>query len=85
MKKILVLNYEFPSLGGGAANAIYYLLKEFSNFTNLKIDLVTSSVDKFRIEKFSDNITIGRFSLYKSRISKQNKKVRSNSINVQKR
>ena len=58
MKKILVLNYEFPPLGGGAANATYYLLREFSSYPDLKIDLVTSSVDEFRVEKFSDNITI---------------------------
>ncbi len=58
MKKILILNYEFPPLGGGAANATYYLLKEFSKFPDLELDLVTSSVDKFRVEQFSDNIRI---------------------------
>jgi len=57
-KRILVLNYEFPPLGGGAANATYYLLKEFIKYPDLKIDLVTSSVNKFKIEKFSDNINI---------------------------
>jgi glycosyltransferase involved in cell wall biosynthesis len=56
--KILMLNYEFPPLGGGAGNATYYMLKEFSKYPNLEIDLVTSSVDKFRIEKFSKNIII---------------------------
>ena len=58
MKKILILNYEFPPLGGGAANATYYLLKEFSKFPDLELDLVTSSVDKFRIEQFAPNIRI---------------------------
>ena len=58
MKKILILNYEFPPLGGGAANATYYLLKEFSKFPDLELDLVTSSVDKFRIEQFATNIRI---------------------------
>lgn len=53
-----MLNYEFPPLGGGAANATYYILKEFSKFEDLEIDLVTSSVDKSRIEKFSKNIKI---------------------------
>jgi L-malate glycosyltransferase len=57
-KRILVLNYEFPPLGGGAGNATFYLLKEFAKYKDLEIDLVTSSVDKFRIEKFSDNIII---------------------------
>jgi len=57
-KRILVLNYEFPPLGGGAGNATFYLLKEFAKYKDLDIDLITSSVDKFRIEKFSNNINI---------------------------
>ncbi len=61
-KRILVLNYEFPPLGGGAGNATYYLLKEFAKNSKLsagwRIDLVTSSVDKFRTEQFASNITI---------------------------
>ena len=56
--RILMLNYEFSPLGGGAGNATYYLLKEFSKYPNINIDLVTSSVDKFEIRKFSNNITI---------------------------
>ncbi len=58
MKKILILNYEFPPLGGGAANATYYLLKEFSKKKDLQIDLITSSTDKYQKEKFADNINI---------------------------
>ena len=57
-KRILMLNYEFPPLGGGAGNATYYILKELSKLKDLEIDLVTSSIDKFRVEKFSKNITI---------------------------
>lgn len=53
-----MLNYEFPPLGGGAANACYYLLKELANKLSYKVDLVTSSVDKFKVERFADNITI---------------------------
>ena len=56
--KILMLNYEFQPLGGGAGNASYYLLKEFSKYKDLEIDLVTSSTDKLKIQKFSKNITI---------------------------
>ncbi len=54
--KILMLNYEFPPVGGGAANANFYLLKEFAKSKNLQIDLITSSPDKFKQEKFSNNI-----------------------------
>ncbi len=57
-KRILILNYEFPPLGGGAGNATYYLLKEYAKDSTLQVDLVTSSVDSFRTETFADNITI---------------------------
>jgi hypothetical protein len=57
-RRILMLNYEFPPLGGGAGNATFYLLKEFSKNKNIKIDLITSSVDQYREEKFSENINI---------------------------
>lgn len=56
--RILILNYEFPPLGGGAGNATYYLLKEFSKYKDLEIDLITSSTNGFKIKKFSKNITI---------------------------
>lgn len=53
-----MLNYEFPPLGGGAANATYHLLKEFSKTKEIEIDLVTSSTNEFKIEQFSTNIKI---------------------------
>jgi len=56
---ILMLNYEFPPLGGGAANATQRLLEEYGNQKSLKIDLITSSITaEDRIEKFRDNIAI---------------------------
>ena len=56
--KILMLNYEFPPLGGGAANACFHFLKELTKIKNLKIDLITSSTFSFKKEKFSSNINI---------------------------
>lgn len=53
-----MLNYEYPPLGGGAANATKYLLREFSGMDDLAIDLVTSSVSSYREEQFSENIRI---------------------------
>jgi len=53
-----MLNYEFPPLGGGSANATYYLLKEFAGKKEIKIDLITSSTNSYREERFSDNIRI---------------------------
>lgn len=56
--RILFLNYEYPPLGGGAANATYYLLQEYGKRHDLEVELVTSSPDQFSIEKPSPNITI---------------------------
>ncbi len=65
--KILMLNYEFPPLGGGAANANYYLLKEFAD-TDIEIDLVTSSPDKYEEEEFAENIKIYKLDIGKNDI-----------------
>ncbi len=57
--RVLMLNYEFPPLGGGAANANYYMLKEFAGNKDLQVDLVTSSANnRFEVEEFSSNICI---------------------------
>jgi glycosyltransferase involved in cell wall biosynthesis len=56
--KILMLNYEFPPLGGGSSIANYYILKELAKIEGLEIHLVTSSSNKFRIEAFSSSIKI---------------------------
>ena len=66
--RILMLNYEFPPLGGGAANATYYLLKEFSKMKNIEIDLVTSSIDEYQEEQFSNNIKIYKLDIGKKEI-----------------
>lgn len=56
--KILMLNYEFPPLGGGAGNAMSYLLKAFALVPDVEIDVVTSSTDTFKIEQLSPRITL---------------------------
>ncbi len=57
--RILILNYEFPPLGGGAANATYNLLKEFAKYDDLQIDAVVSSEDSnFKRIEFAPHITV---------------------------
>ncbi|MFH2021031.1 MAG: glycosyltransferase family 4 protein [archaeon] len=63
--KILMLNYEFPPIGGGAGNANYYLLKEFARYKNLEIELVTSSEGKTKTIEFSKNITVTKLNVGK--------------------
>lgn len=66
--KILFFNYEYPPLGGGAANATAYILKEYSKIPDLKVDLITSSVDpEYHLEKLGDNIFIHRIPIGKNK------------------
>jgi len=65
--RVLFFNYEYPPLGGGAANATTYILREFAKITDLQIDLVTSSVDaKYHLEKIGDQINIHRLPIGKN-------------------
>jgi glycosyltransferase involved in cell wall biosynthesis len=57
--RILFLNYEYPPLGGGAANATKHLLLEYAKHTDLQVDLVTSATDgQAHTENLSENVTI---------------------------
>ncbi|MBN2270767.1 MAG: glycosyltransferase family 4 protein [Sedimentisphaerales bacterium] len=63
---VLMLNYEFPPIGGGAANANLHLLKEYAGKDNLRVDVLTSAAKPgFFAEEFSDNITIYKVGLHK--------------------
>jgi len=71
MTKVLFFNYEYPPLGGGAANATAYILREYSKIDGLEVNLITSSFDKhFHLEKIGDNVKI-----YKIPIGKNGKNI----------
>ncbi|MHC4075397.1 MAG: glycosyltransferase family 4 protein [Planctomycetota bacterium] len=64
-----MLNYEFPPIGGGAANAHLYLLKEYAQKDNLIVDVLTSgSKPRFITENFSKNITIYKVGIHKKNL-----------------
>lgn len=66
---LLMLNYEFPPIGGGAGKAHLCLLKEFAGRDDLAIDVLTSSPKPGQsIEKFADNITIYKIGLHKKNL-----------------
>jgi glycosyltransferase involved in cell wall biosynthesis len=67
MKRILFFNYEYPPLGGGAANATLYILKEFAKQPGLEVDLVTASIsDRYELETIGTNVRIHRLPIGKS-------------------
>jgi glycosyltransferase involved in cell wall biosynthesis len=64
--KILMLNYEFPPIGGGAANAHRCLLQQYAGSSALKVDVLTSAPKPgFFKESFADNVTIYKVGLHK--------------------
>lgn len=63
--RILFLNYEYPPLGGGAANATRYLLEAWAIQEDLHIDLVCASPGKRSVERLSPGITIHRLDIGK--------------------
>src|SRR4030042_97489 len=68
--KILILNYEYPPLGGGAGNAAFYLLREFSKTPDLEIALVTSSADnRYHLEKLGASIEKHRLPIGKRNLN----------------
>lgn len=66
---LLMLNYEFPPIGGGAGNAHLCLLREYVNHGGLKVDVLTSAPKPgFSVEKFSENITVYKVGLHKKNL-----------------
>jgi phosphatidylinositol alpha-1,6-mannosyltransferase len=67
--RILMLNNEFPPLGGGTGVVNDYLLKEISLYPDIWVDLVTSSRSRTNYEacQYSERVT-----LYKVPVNNQN-------------
>ena len=66
---VLMLNYEFPPIGGGAGKAHLCMLKEFAGNNSLAIDVLTSAPQPgFTVEDFSDNITIYKVGVHKKNL-----------------
>lgn len=67
--KILFLNYEYPPIGGGGANANAYLFREFARMPGLRIDCVTSTTAaQDEVVLLADNITLYRLAVGKKQL-----------------
>ena len=67
--RVLILNYEYPPLGGGAANAMFHIVREFASRGRPAIDIVTSAPDgQAAIEQLSENIAVHKLPVRKDRI-----------------
>jgi glycosyltransferase involved in cell wall biosynthesis len=67
--KIIMLNYEFPPIGGGGGRAHLNILNEYSTQKTLSIDVVTSKRSPgIEVEQFSDNIKIHKIGIHKKNL-----------------
>ena len=64
--KILMLNYEYPPLGGGAARAHQQLIRHYADCEHLQVDVLTASdTPADRLETPAANIRLHRIGLNK--------------------
>jgi phosphatidylinositol alpha-1,6-mannosyltransferase len=67
--RILMLDNEFPPLGGGMGTVNEALLKCYAKLPDLEIDLITSALGGHReLEKFSDNIRVVKLPVWNQNI-----------------
>jgi len=67
--RILMLNYEFPPIGGGTGQEHLAILKQLAGRYDLLADVVTSSpTPGLAVEKLSDNITIYKVGVHKKNL-----------------
>jgi glycosyltransferase involved in cell wall biosynthesis len=67
--KILMLNYEFPPIGGGAGKAHLAMLKQYAGKSNLQVDVLASAPKPgFAVQKLSDNVTIYTVGVHKKNL-----------------
>jgi len=64
--KVLMLNYEFPPIGGGGGQAHLALLRQYAGRADLTVDVLTSAPRPgFFMEKLADNVMIFRVGVHK--------------------
>ncbi len=67
--RALILNYEYPPLGGGAANAMFHIVREFAAGGEMAVDVVTSAADgAATTEKLSEHVEVHKLAVRKDRI-----------------
>lgn len=64
--RVLLLNPEFPPIGGGGANACYHILRHMEGQPNVQVTVVTSSeTERFYRQKVAENVEVHRLPLRK--------------------
>ncbi|MFH1278317.1 MAG: glycosyltransferase family 4 protein [Candidatus Eisenbacteria bacterium] len=66
--RVLMVNYEFPPLGGGSANATFHMLREIGRKAGLRVDLVTSGPsDRLETGRIGENVGLFKIPVRKAK------------------
>ncbi|MHC4517848.1 MAG: glycosyltransferase family 4 protein [Planctomycetota bacterium] len=66
MMNLLMLNYEFPPIGGGGGQAHQSLLTQYATRANLSVDVLTSAAHPgFEVETLAPNVKIHKVGIHK--------------------
>lgn len=69
MKRVLMINFEFPPIGGGTATANFNTLTAMEPFDDIFIDMVASKVDRGNeISDFTSNSRLHRIGIRKENL-----------------
>jgi len=67
--RLLMLNYEFPPIGGGGGQAHLSLLHRYAGMGDLTVDVLTSAPKPgFKVETFAENIRIHKVGIHKKHL-----------------
>jgi L-malate glycosyltransferase len=67
--RLLMLNYEFPPIGGGGGQAHLSLLSQYAGREGLTVDVLTSAPKPgLVVEKFAENIRIHKVGIHKQHL-----------------
>ncbi|OGH68568.1 MAG: hypothetical protein A3J66_03165 [Candidatus Magasanikbacteria bacterium RIFCSPHIGHO2_02_FULL_47_14] len=74
--RILLLSYEFPPLGGGAANAVDYLVRSLTQIhgSRVMIDVITGSPGSKDVVRLSDSAVMYRLDIGKNEVHLQHQR-----------
>ncbi len=67
--KVLMINYEFPPIGGGAGQAHLAILKQYAGKSYLQVDVLASAPKPgFAVQKLSENVTLYTVGVHKKNL-----------------
>jgi glycosyltransferase involved in cell wall biosynthesis len=66
---ILMINYEFPPIGGGAGQAHLAILRRYAGRSDLQVDVLASAPKPgFTVQKLSENVTLYTVGVHKKNL-----------------